>query len=71
MINTDRIAVEAVFENYAATFRGDDRALSQQSRQRIGNRPLPFPENEDLLFTAAEQLKPVIKEKIARARIII
>jgi len=24
-----------------------------------------------LLFTAAEQLKPVIKEKIARARIII
>lgn len=71
VINTDRIAVEAVFENYAATFRGDDRALSQQSRQRIGNRPLPFPENEDLLFTAAEQLKPVIKEKIARARIII
>lgn len=71
VINTDRIAVEAVFENYAATFRGDDRALSQQSRKRIGNRPLPFPENEDLLFTAAEQLKPVIKEKIARARIII
>jgi hypothetical protein len=71
IINTDRIAVEAIFENYAATFRGDDRALSKESKQRIGNRPLPFPENEDLLFTAAEQLKPVIKEKIARARIII
>jgi len=71
IINTDRIAVEAIFENYAATFRGDDRALSKESKQRIGNRPLPFPENEDLLFTAAEELKPVIKEKIARARIII
>ena len=71
IIKTDRIAVEAIFENYAATFRGDDRALSKESRQRIGNRPLPFPENEDLLFTAAEQLKPVIKEKISRARMII
>jgi len=71
VVDTDQIAVEAVFENYAATFRGDERALSKESRQRIGNRPLPFPENADLLFTAAEQMKPVIKKKISRARIII
>lgn len=71
ILTTDRIAVEAIFENYAATFRGDDRALSKESKQRIGNRPIPFPENEDLLFNAAEQLKPVIKQKISRARIII
>lgn len=71
IIDTDQVAVEAIFENYAATFRGDERALSQESRQRIGNRPLPFPENADLLFTAAEQMKPVIKRKISRTRIII
>lgn len=71
IVDTDQVAVEAIFENYAATFRGDERALSQESRQRIGNRPLPFPENEDLLFTAAEQMKPVIKRKISRTRIII
>nr|MBX2875994.1 hypothetical protein [Saprospiraceae bacterium] len=71
MVNTDQVAVEAIFENYAATFRGDERALSKESRQRIGNRPLPFPENADLLFTAAEQMKPVIKRKISRTRIII
>lgn len=71
IVDTDQIAVEAIFENYAATFRGDERALSQESRQRIGNRPLPFPENGDLLFTAAEQMKPVIKRKISRTRIII
>lgn len=71
LIHTDYIAVEAVFENYAATFSGDERALSAESRKRIGNRPLPFPENEDLLFTAAEQLKPLIKEKISTSRIMI
>lgn len=71
VIHTDHIAVEAVFENYAATFSGDERALSKESRRRIGNRPLPFPENEDLLFTAAEQLKPLIKEKISKSSILI
>ncbi len=71
IVDTDQVVVETIFENYAATFRGDERALSQESRQRIGNRPLPFPENEDLLFTAAEQMKPVIKRKISRTRIII
>lgn len=71
VMDTDQIAVEAIFENYAATFRGDERALSKESRRRIGNRPVPFPENEDLLFTAAEQMKPVIKNKISRTRIII
>lgn len=71
IIDTDQIAVEAIFENYAATFRGDERALTKESRNRIGNRPVPFPDNEDLLFTAAEQMKPVIKRKISRTHVLM
>ncbi|HMQ60749.1 MAG TPA: hypothetical protein PKE06_08775 [Flavilitoribacter sp.] len=65
LMESQPLTADAVFENYASTFQGDKRALSDQSRKRIGNRPLPFPTNEALLLTAATQLQPVIKEKIA------
>lgn len=71
LIHTEPLFAEAVFENYAATFRGDKRALSRQSRQRIGNRPVPFPAEEILLLQAAEQLKPFIKREIVRTRRMI
>lgn len=54
------IAVDAVFENYAATFKGDKRALSPESTKKLGNRPLPFPTTEALLLQAADQLKPIV-----------
>ncbi|MEY3052732.1 MAG: hypothetical protein RLY31_2517 [Bacteroidota bacterium] len=70
LIQTDPVAVEAVFENYAATFQGDKRALSEISRKRIGNKPLPFPSDEALLLQAADLLKPIVKDKISKSRII-
>lgn len=71
LIDSQPLAVEAVFENYASTFRGDERALSRESQRRIGNRPQPFPSDEAMILTAAEQFKPVIKEKIQRTRELI
>lgn len=71
LVDSQPITVEAVFENYASTFRGDERALSKESRRRIGNQPQPFPTNAALILTAAEQMKPVIKDKISRTRNLI
>lgn len=70
-IDRKSITAEAVFENYASTFNGDRRALSSETRQRIGNRPTDFPPSELLILQAAEQLKPVLQEKlVASARLI-
>lgn len=65
VVDESRLTAEAVFENYASTFRGDRRALSRQSRQRIGNQPLPFPTNEALILDAAEVLKPQLTRRLA------
>ena len=65
ILNFENITADAIFENYASTFRGDRRALSEDSRRRIGNSPMPFPPNEVLLMQAAGILKPVVKQKIA------
>lgn len=56
---------EAIFEHYASTFNGDRRALSSDSRSRIGNQPLPFPTSEELILQAADHLKPILQEELA------
>lgn len=67
IMRSDVINSEAVFENYASTLvGGDKRALSEDSKRRLGNRPLPFPSNEAMLLDAAETLKPVLRQKLRR-----
>ncbi len=69
LIKSDLVTVEVNFENYAATFKGDERALSEESKKKLGNKPLPFPTDEMLILDAADKLKPIIKSKIRRARL--
>lgn len=66
LVDSDQLNVNSLFENYASTFRGDRRALSKESMQRIGNQPMPFPPDEALLLQAANLLKPMLKQQIAR-----
>lgn len=65
------VGTEVLFEHYASTFRGDQRALSKDSRARIGNRPLPFPPDSDMLMQAADRLKPNIRDELRRSRAIL
>lgn len=70
LLESRPLAAEAIFENYAATFRGDRRALSPETRGRIGNTPLPFPSDENMLYDAVTHLKPTMKQQIRQARMI-
>ncbi len=65
LIDAQPITADAVFEHYASTFWGDPRALSPQSKNRIGSSPRPFPGDEELLLQVSEKLKPAIKRRIA------
>ncbi|GAB4249754.1 MAG: hypothetical protein Kow0027_12730 [Saprospiraceae bacterium] len=69
LIRSEPVTVEVNFENYAATFKGDERALTEESKKKLGNKPMPFPSDEMLILDAAEKLKPIIKEKLRRARL--
>lgn len=65
VVDEDALTAEALFENYASTFRGDRRALSSDTRRYIGNRPQPFPSNEALILDAADRLKPILQARLA------
>lgn len=71
LLETCEVGTEVIFENYASTFRGDERALTQDSKNRIGNRPMPFPRDEDMLVQAAERLKPEVKSELRHSRSIL
>lgn len=64
LLRSQPLGASVLFENYASTFRGDERALSRETRRRIGNRPGPFPTNESMILQAADELKPVLFDKI-------
>lgn len=70
-LDSEPLSTEILFENYASTFKGDRRALSEESKRRIGNAPMPFPRNEDMLVQAAERLKPNLKNELRRSRVIL
>ncbi len=71
VVQEEELSAEAVFENYASTFRGDRRALSRDSRSRIGNQPVPFPTDEELILTAADELKPQLQNILRRSYRVI
>lgn len=71
LLDSDEVSTEILFENYASTFTGDERALSNDSKCRIGNRPLPFPMDSDMLVQAAERIKPDLRSAIRSSRSIL
>lgn len=62
------IASEFVFEHIYATIQGDERALSQQDRNLLRNRRVPFPSNEDMVYDTGEDLKLKLKQIISSYR---
>ncbi|GJM31933.1 MAG: hypothetical protein DHS20C18_09340 [Saprospiraceae bacterium] len=71
IIDTHNLRAETRFEHYASTYRGDKRALSGDSKRRIGNAPRPFPRDDDMLLDAAEDLKQVLLSKMSRSGIVL
>ncbi len=70
LLNQRDLGTEVLFENYASTFKGDKRALTEDSRKRIGNQPLPFPRDEDMLVQAADRLQPDLRNELRNNKAI-
>ena len=67
LINSETLNAESVFENLAATFKGDRRAVSSAVAASLGGNPVAFPSDEVLVLEAADHLKNDIAGFIKRA----
>jgi hypothetical protein len=68
LINTFPLGSEFVFQHYYATIQGDRRALDDIYLTHINNRITPFPTNEQMVFSAGEDIKNKLKQIIVNNR---
>lgn len=65
LLKTEPLSVETVFEHYASRLLGgDERALSEETKKRLGSQPRPFPSDQAMLLDAADILKDRAKSRI-------
>ena len=67
LVDRDRISHNVLFEDYSCTIRGDRRALSNEARNKYKDRPLRFPSDSDMLFTAANEIRDDLRTKLRRS----
>ena len=50
-----------VFENIYAKYKGDKRAIANEYMPNFRNGPVPFPNNQQMVFDTGEDLKNQLK----------
>ncbi len=68
LLKTENISVEALFEHYSAVAAGNEKALSDETKEKIQSRIVPFPSDQVLLMDAASLLKDQSKAIVYRNR---
>ncbi|MFD1613689.1 hypothetical protein [Gelatiniphilus marinus] len=63
-LDTFTIDSEFIFEHSFAQSRGDKRALTKNDRILLGNKAVPFPSNEQMVYYTGEDLKLKLKDII-------
>ncbi|MBR9920864.1 MAG: hypothetical protein GYB31_08490 [Bacteroidetes bacterium] len=71
LIDVQSIGAEVVFENAAAIYRGDKRALTNEVKDLVDNPSLPFPTDGAMIMQASDRLRPVLCDRIRSFRWLI
>ena len=64
LINSIPISVTHEFRDYSCTYRGDKRALSNDTNKRIKNRCDPFPSDYEITNAMAYAYKSTAEESL-------
>ncbi len=68
LIDEFPIAAESIFRSYASRYFGDERALTNRTRNRLRREPERFPPDEELIWKAAEDVKSEMVDYIQDIR---
>ena len=64
LLLSEPVTVNSVFNNQFIVANGDLQALSAETQRRLGNGPVPFPSDFDMLMTADNLLQKAVKDVI-------
>lgn len=61
LLNTVPLNAESYFQHFAAMAQGDINALNPETAKKLGNRPVPFPSNAEMIMRCSESIKNMAK----------
>jgi hypothetical protein len=64
LLLSEPVSANASFNNYFVVANGDLQALSAETRKRLGNGPLPFPNDFDMIMMANQLLQKAVKDVV-------
>ncbi|TAL57761.1 MAG: hypothetical protein EPN85_13315 [Bacteroidetes bacterium] len=72
LFKTDNIAADSFFEDgFVVVLGGDVSALTPETKNKIGKKPMPFPNPFDMLLQAGGNLKGMVKNLLYENRCIL
>ncbi|HQI46538.1 MAG TPA: hypothetical protein PLC59_10825, partial [Bacteroidales bacterium] len=66
LVKTDPVTAQTFFENSYVVINGNIKALTEESKKKLKNKPLPFPSDPALVLQTAEILKNAVKDIMVR-----
>lgn len=67
-LESDLIEVNFVFDHLSYKVAGNADALSAETKKKLGNKPVPFPSDFQMIMDGSMEVKPVITNYIYRHR---
>lgn len=69
LVTSRPLSVEALFSDYASSYRGDRRAICDTDHSRLKTNPRPFPHDLDMIADATHRLKGKFVKELSEVRI--
>ena len=64
LLLSEPVSANSVFNNYFIVANGDLQALNSETQKRLGNGPLPFPNDFDMIMLANKYLQDAVKNVV-------
>lgn len=64
LLLSEPVMANSAFNNYFVLANGDLQALSPETQKRLGNGPLPFPSDFDMIMSANDLLQRAVKDVV-------
>ena len=69
VLDSEALSVEAIFTDYALSYIGDKRAVSDKHRAKLKSHPAPFPHDLAIIGDATEKLKNRFMDAVSSSNI--
>jgi hypothetical protein len=67
-LESDPININFVFDHLSYKTEGNIEALSKETKKELGNKPVPFPSDFQMIMDGTTEVKPVVTNYISRHR---